>query len=397
MQANDNKSRWWLTAVGTAAVGGAAVLSGTFDKPLGAQDPAKPPEKADKKAEPAKPDEKKPAFDPKDVRVGPPPELDALRKAVEDAGKKGENVEEIRRQLGNLEKALAGKPWLKPKVEPEPRADLPRVAPGFGGVPFNGPFGGGVDPRRLQMDEMRRLAEALRNNPNDPDAMLRMFGGPGGNPFDPFAGMPRGGNGRFGVAMDVVTPQLREQLDLPADRGVVVVQVRPDSPAEKAGLKANDVILEFAGKPVSADMRAFAQAVMDAKAGEKFDITVMRKGKKEVIKGVELPEAKARERGAFRPGFGGGFGGFGVPGGGLNSTYQLRLTDDGFTLTATKDGVEYTIDGTRDDGQLTPTKIVVKDGDQSHTAETVDKVPEAYRGAVKNLLSRTGIQRPMID
>ena len=48
---------------------------------------------------PAAKDEKKPAFDPKDVRVGPPPELAALREAVEDAAKKGENVEEIRKQL----------------------------------------------------------------------------------------------------------------------------------------------------------------------------------------------------------------------------------------------------------------------------------------------------------
>ena len=64
---------------------------------------------------PAKVEEKKPAFDPKEVRVGAPPELAELRKAVEEAAKKGENVEEIRKQLEALEKVLAGKPWVKPK------------------------------------------------------------------------------------------------------------------------------------------------------------------------------------------------------------------------------------------------------------------------------------------
>src|SRR5689334_6042147 len=90
MQANDNNRprrapRWWLTAAGAAAFGGAAVFSGVVESPLVAQDPK--PKVEEKKADPAKPDAA-PKFDPKDVRVGPPPELSALRQAVEEAAKK---------------------------------------------------------------------------------------------------------------------------------------------------------------------------------------------------------------------------------------------------------------------------------------------------------------------
>src|SRR5258707_1031507 len=80
----------------------------------------------DKKTDEKKVDEKKadpkPSIDPKDVRVGPPPELADLRKAVEEAARKGENVDEIRKQLDALEKALAGKAWVKPKPVEEPPA-----------------------------------------------------------------------------------------------------------------------------------------------------------------------------------------------------------------------------------------------------------------------------------
>ncbi|HEX4611253.1 MAG TPA: hypothetical protein VH092_23880, partial [Urbifossiella sp.] len=60
-----------------------------------------------------KADDAAPKFDPKDVQIGPPPELAALRAAVEAAAKKGENVDEVRAKLDALEKALAGKAWVR--------------------------------------------------------------------------------------------------------------------------------------------------------------------------------------------------------------------------------------------------------------------------------------------
>src|SRR5205823_433222 len=63
-------------------------------------------------------------------------------------------------------------------------------------------------------------------------------------------------------------------------------------PAAKAGLKANDVLLELAGKPVPSDPGAFAKWVHAIKADEEVSAVVLRKGHKEKITGINLPEAK---------------------------------------------------------------------------------------------------------
>src|SRR4051812_26930029 len=109
----------WLAA---AAFGLAVLLAG-----VGFADDPKPDGKP-----PQKTDEKK-----AEVMVGPPPELAELRKAVEGAARKGENVGGARRRLDALEKALTGKPWTKPKgVEPEPEPLPPAgVAPGIRPLP----------------------------------------------------------------------------------------------------------------------------------------------------------------------------------------------------------------------------------------------------------------------
>ena len=58
--------------------------------------------------------------------------------------------------------------------------------------------------------------------------------------------------GYLGVTSDTVTADVAEQLGLPKDtRGVVVTDIDPDSPAEKAGLKRTDIILAINNHPVS--------------------------------------------------------------------------------------------------------------------------------------------------
>ncbi len=57
--------------------------------------------------------------------------------------------------------------------------------------------------------------------------------------------------GRLGVAVQDVSQALAESFGLDAPRGALVSQVETDSPAEKAGLQAGDVILKFDGQPVA--------------------------------------------------------------------------------------------------------------------------------------------------
>ena len=61
-----------------------------------------------------------------------------------------------------------------------------------------------------------------------------------------------GGDGQawLGVQLEDVTAARARELKLPGEYGAVVTEVKEDSPAAKAGLKENDVVLEFAGERV---------------------------------------------------------------------------------------------------------------------------------------------------
>jgi len=89
--------------------------------------------------------------------------------------------------------------------------------------------------------------------------------------------------GYLGVTSDTVTADVAEQLGLPKEtRGVVVTDIDPDSPAEKAGLKRTDVILAINGQAISAweELRLLvAQIVPESTA----KLRVVRDGRERVI------------------------------------------------------------------------------------------------------------------
>lgn len=61
-----------------------------------------------------------------------------------------------------------------------------------------------------------------------------------------------GNHGKIGLGLQSVTPPLAERLELPrGTKGAVVSQVRPGSPAEEAGLREGDVIVEVDRRPVA--------------------------------------------------------------------------------------------------------------------------------------------------
>ena len=117
--------------------------------------------------------------------------------------------------------------------------------------------------------------------------------------------------GRLGIEALPVSEVLVDQLDLPAKKGLVVDKVLADSAAAKAGLKKNDIILEFNGKEVTNDPMALRKIVAEMKNDEPIDAQVLRKGKKEMVKGIKLPEPKKDAKGGLFPG--GDKGGFPFP------------------------------------------------------------------------------------
>ena len=66
------------------------------------------------------------------------------------------------------------------------------------------------------------------------------------------------------------------------DGGVVVDEVRPDSPAEKAGLKKSDVIVEFDGERVRG-ARQFGRLVQETPPGKTVKATIVRAGQRKDV------------------------------------------------------------------------------------------------------------------
>lgn len=82
----------------------------------------------------------------------------------------------------------------------------------------------------------------------------------------------------IGIYMQDVTADLAEAFGLAAKQGVVINDVTDDSPAEKAGLKPKDVILNWNGKVV-ADSKVLTELVGDSKVGDKVKLSINRDGK----------------------------------------------------------------------------------------------------------------------
>ena len=87
-----------------------------------------------------------------------------------------------------------------------------------------------------------------------------------------------GHTGKLGLAVADLNSDARQQLNAPDDlHGVVVQNVRPDSPAEDAGLQPGDVILEVNRKP-AASASAFLGQVKQNPAGKDMLLLVWSKG-----------------------------------------------------------------------------------------------------------------------
>jgi serine protease Do len=89
--------------------------------------------------------------------------------------------------------------------------------------------------------------------------------------------------GYLGVMIRNITPALADEFKLKHASGALVEEVSPDSPAQKAGIKEGDVVLEFNGKPV-ADNRHLQLAVADIHPGATVPVEVWRNGEKETVK-----------------------------------------------------------------------------------------------------------------
>ncbi|MFH0946488.1 MAG: trypsin-like peptidase domain-containing protein [Planctomycetota bacterium] len=95
-----------------------------------------------------------------------------------------------------------------------------------------------------------------------------------------------GGKPWLGVRIQSIEdPILISQLKLGPDRGVLIESVFNDSPARKAGLEKNDVIVEFDRSEVQG-LRHFGELVRRSKPGSKVPVLVIRAGDRQLVEMV---------------------------------------------------------------------------------------------------------------
>jgi len=85
------------------------------------------------------------------------------------------------------------------------------------------------------------------------------------------------GTSFLGVNIAEVDAERAKALKLPAEQGVEITRVETDSPAEKAGLKVGDVVLEYNGERVEG-MEQFGRMVRETPAGRKVTLQISRGG-----------------------------------------------------------------------------------------------------------------------
>ena len=129
--------------------------------------------------------------------------------------------------------------------------------------------------------------------PGYPACEGNRWGGPGDCPY--MKGMPAPapmGGKMLGVHISDLPNAMLDAANL--GYGVSVEGVRPDTPAAAAGIRAGDLIVEFAGKPVTSAER-LRWLVRKADSGKNLEMKVMREGAP-VTLNVTLPEAKPKEK-----------------------------------------------------------------------------------------------------
>jgi Do/DeqQ family serine protease len=110
--------------------------------------------------------------------------------------------------------------------------------------------------------------------------------------------------GMVGVGIQPVTSELAQGLGLKEVRGVLINSVTPGGPADKAGLKTGDVILQVNGKDVN-DSNVLRNTIAGTAPGTSMTFTILRNGQQQQVP-VTLGNLSEANGAAPRGGGGGG-------------------------------------------------------------------------------------------
>jgi serine protease Do len=104
--------------------------------------------------------------------------------------------------------------------------------------------------------------------------------------------------GWLGVQVQRVTPDLAKSFGLDRERGALVADVMPDTPAAKAGIERGDIIIEFNGRKIE-EMNDLPRVVASTPPNTDVPMKLLRKGQEKTVqvRVAELKEERVAEGG----------------------------------------------------------------------------------------------------
>ena len=98
--------------------------------------------------------------------------------------------------------------------------------------------------------------------------------------------------GFLGVGIQELTPELANNFQLDNSNGALVTDVRSSSPADQAGVKRGDTVVQYQDVTIDSP-RALQREVMKTPVGSSVSITVVRDGQKKILKAAIAEQANA--------------------------------------------------------------------------------------------------------
>lgn len=170
-----------------------------------------------------------------------------------------------------------------------PESEIDEALKGLDLQMFDGD--GQLDARKLQGLVKRKRLEGM-------EGMEGMRGWGGDRGSRSFMSAPS--RGRLGVRVDKLSDEMRDALGANGDEGVLVLEVMGDTPAQRAGMRAGDIIVKIDDDAV--DSPDGLVKVLRGHEGDKVQVRVLRKGLTKTLEAeLEAGDSEGIVRGRVAP------------------------------------------------------------------------------------------------
>ena len=136
---------------------------------------------------------------------------------------------------------------------------------------------------------MEALREISKNDPNDDTRTAALKAADTFDDRDAWSSpgcLRMVAQGWLGVIITSINPETKESLNLKLTKGVLVINVTSGGPADKAGIKTDDVIVNFNAEDIKR-MEDFPYIVALTPKGKKVPVEIIRQGEPTTVE-VEL-------------------------------------------------------------------------------------------------------------